>query len=194
MFYQVKLVCLFVDQRNVSSATEMVKLTDLCYKSNKDGNVKVDAKRNFNSRGNHYVKTRIFRCAVSGNKKPEIATDKAASPTSSQIRECYCKILNHRRSECTRLNSKPNNCARVGLKGERIETINLSFRYMQMISWWTVIEILVQTSHWPIVELLGLIIISQMKVSKFQAFKVVLAKFVGTNLSKISPVWRKRKC
>ena len=38
----------FVDQRNVSSATEMVKLADLFYESNRDGNIKTDARRNFN--------------------------------------------------------------------------------------------------------------------------------------------------
>ena len=42
-------VGVFVDQRNVSSATEMAKLADLFYESNRDGNAKIDARRNFNS-------------------------------------------------------------------------------------------------------------------------------------------------
>ena len=50
----------FSDQRNVSSATEMTKLADLFYESNKDGNVKVDAKRNFNSRGIQHFKPNNF--------------------------------------------------------------------------------------------------------------------------------------
>ena len=52
----------FVDQRNVSSATEMAKLADLFYESNKDCNLKVDAMGNFNSRGNQYFKPK--NCSV----------------------------------------------------------------------------------------------------------------------------------
>ena len=40
-------VGVFVDQRNVSSTTEMAKLADLFYESNRDGNTKFDARRKF---------------------------------------------------------------------------------------------------------------------------------------------------
>ena len=56
-------ICVFVYQRNVYSATEMVKLADLFYECNKDCNLKVDAKRNFNSRGNQYLKSIFFDAA-----------------------------------------------------------------------------------------------------------------------------------
>ena len=49
-----------MDQRNVSSATEMAKLADLFYESNRDGNAKIDARRNFNSRGNQPFKPKHF--------------------------------------------------------------------------------------------------------------------------------------
>ena len=45
-------VGVLVNQRDVSSATEMAMLADLFYESNRDGNAKFDARRNFNSRGN----------------------------------------------------------------------------------------------------------------------------------------------
>ena len=44
----------------LSSATEMAKLDDLFYQSNRDGNVKVDTKRNSNSRGNQYFIPKKF--------------------------------------------------------------------------------------------------------------------------------------
>ena len=74
----------------------MAKLADLFYESNRDGNVKVDAKRNFSSRGNQYFKPKNFSMpnvnsesskngvnAVSGDKKPEWVAQK---PVASQIR------------------------------------------------------------------------------------------------------------
>ena len=67
-----------------SSATEMAKLADLFYETNRDGNAKLDAKRNFNSRGNRHFKPKYlsmpnvnsessknFVNAVTGDKKPE---------------------------------------------------------------------------------------------------------------------------
>ena len=57
-------VGVFVNQRYVSSATEMAKLAYLFYASNRDGSVKVDAKRNFNSRGNQYFNLTISRCRM----------------------------------------------------------------------------------------------------------------------------------
>ena len=53
-------VGVFVDQRNVSSATEMTKLADLFYESNRDGNAKIDARRNVNSRDNQPFKPKKF--------------------------------------------------------------------------------------------------------------------------------------
>ena len=77
-------VGVFVDQRNVSSATEMAKLADLIYESNRDGNTKFDARRNCYSRGNQPFKPKNFQTsnvnfepsknsvnAVSGDRKPE---------------------------------------------------------------------------------------------------------------------------
>ena len=74
----------FVDQRNVSSATEIARLADLFYESNRDGNVKVDVKRYFNSLGNQYFKPNNFSMpninsessingvnTVSGDQNPE---------------------------------------------------------------------------------------------------------------------------
>ena len=49
-----------MDQRNVSSATEMAKLADLFYESNRDGNAKFDARRHFNSLGNQPFKSINF--------------------------------------------------------------------------------------------------------------------------------------
>ena len=49
-------VGVFVDQRDVSSATEMAKLADLFYESNRDENTKIDARRHFYSRGNQPFK------------------------------------------------------------------------------------------------------------------------------------------
>ena len=48
-----------MDQRNVSSATEMAKLADLFYEPNRDGSTKIDARRNFNSRGNQPLNLKI---------------------------------------------------------------------------------------------------------------------------------------
>ena len=75
-------VGVFVDQRNVSSATEMTKLADLFYDSNRE--CKNDARRNFNSRSNQPFKPKNFSMpnvnsepskngvnAVSGDRKPE---------------------------------------------------------------------------------------------------------------------------
>ena len=50
-----------MDQRNVSSATKMAKLADLFYELNRDGNIKIDARRNFYSRGNQPFKPKISR-------------------------------------------------------------------------------------------------------------------------------------
>ena len=55
-------VGVFVDQRNVSSTTEMAQLADLFYESNKDENKKIDARRHFYSRGNQPFKPKISRC------------------------------------------------------------------------------------------------------------------------------------
>ena len=102
----------FVDQRNVSSAAEMATLVDLFYESNKDRNVKVNAKGNFNSCNNHYAQNK--NCAMlndntesnknganagSEDKKTEIFSNTSAKTTASQNRCFYCKTLNHRRSE-----------------------------------------------------------------------------------------------
>ena len=102
----------FTDQRNVSSATEMPKLADLFCESNRDGNAKIEAKRNFNSRGNHF-KPKNFSMpnvnsesskngvnAVNGDRKPEWVAQKPVAP---QIRCFHCKMPNHKRSECPRL-------------------------------------------------------------------------------------------
>ena len=57
---------------------------------------------------------------VRGNKKPEWVAQKSEKRIVSQIRCFNCKMLNHRRSECSKLQSRSNNCARVRLKGQRI--------------------------------------------------------------------------
>ena len=116
----------FADQRNVSSA----KLSDLFYESNRDGNTKIDARRNFNSRDNQPFKPTHFSMpnvnsesskngvsAVSGNKKREWVAQK---PVASQIRCFHCKMPNHKRSESPRLQPRSNNCVRVGLESQRI--------------------------------------------------------------------------
>ena len=54
-------VGVFVDQRNVSSATEMAKLADLFFESNRYGNTKFDARRNFYSRGKQPFKPTYFQ-------------------------------------------------------------------------------------------------------------------------------------
>ena len=87
-----------MDQRNVSLATEMAKLADLFYESNRDGNTKINARRNFYSRGNQPFKSKNFQTpnvnfesskngvnAVSGDRKPEWVAQK---PVASQIR-CF---------------------------------------------------------------------------------------------------------
>ena len=116
-------VGVFVDQRNISWATKMAKLADLFYESNRDGNAKIDARRNFNSGGNQPYRPNNFsmpnvnsepskNCvnAVSGDKKPESVSQK---PVASQIRCFHCKVPNHKRCECPRLQPMSNNCARV---------------------------------------------------------------------------------
>ena len=123
-------VGVYVDQRNVSSAMEMAKLADLLYESNRDGNAKIDDRRNFNSRGNQPFKPKNFSMpnvnsewikngvnAVSGDKKPEWLAQK---PVASQIRCFHCKMPNHKRSECHRLQPTSNNCTRIGLESQRI--------------------------------------------------------------------------
>ena len=122
-------VGVFVDQRNVSSATEMAKLADLFYESNRDGNTKLDARRNY-FRGNQPFKPKNFQTpnanfessknsvnAVSGDRKPEWVAQKQMA---SQIRCFHCKMPNHKRSECPRLQPRSNNCTRVGLESQRI--------------------------------------------------------------------------
>ena len=95
-----------------ASATEMAKLADLFYESNKDCNLKVDAKRNFISCGNQYFKPKNLLMpydsesnindvnSVSEDKKPELVAEKLERPVPSQIRCFHCKILNQQRSEC----------------------------------------------------------------------------------------------
>ena len=120
----------FVHQRNVSSATEMAKLADLFYESNRERQGKIDARRNVNSRGNQPFKPKNLSMpnvnsktskkgvnAVSGEKKPEWIAQK---PVASQIRCFHCRMPNHKRSECPRLQPRSNNCARVGLEGQLI--------------------------------------------------------------------------
>ena len=96
----------FVDHRNVPSATESTQLADLFYESNGDGNAKIDAKRNFSTRGNQPFKSKNFsspivnsesskNCvnAVSEEKKPEWVDKK---PLASQVRCFHCKMPNHK--------------------------------------------------------------------------------------------------
>ena len=98
-------VGVFVDQRNVSSATKVAKLADLFYESNRDGNAKIDAIKNFNSRGNQPFNLKNFSMpnvnsepskngvnAVIGHKKPYLV---AQEPMAPQIRCFYCKMPNH---------------------------------------------------------------------------------------------------
>ena len=119
-----------MDQRNVSSATEMAKVADLFYESNRDGNTKIDARRNFSSRGNQPFKPKNFQMpnvnselnkngvnAVSGDRKTEWVAQKSIA---SQIRCFHCKMSNYKRSECPRLQQRSNNCTRVGLEIQRI--------------------------------------------------------------------------
>ena len=88
----------FLDQRIVSSATEIAKLADLFHESNREGNAKIDGRRNFNSRGNQPFKPENLSMpnvnsepskngvsAISGDMKPELAAQK---PVASQIR-CF---------------------------------------------------------------------------------------------------------
>ena len=120
----------FMDQRNVSSVTEMAKLADLFYESNRDENKKIDARRNFYSRGNQPFKPKNFPTpkvnsepskngvnAVSGDRKSEWLVQKSVAP---QIRYFNCKMPNHKRPECPRQQPRSNNCARVGLESQRI--------------------------------------------------------------------------
>ena len=120
----------FVDQRNVSSATKMAKLADLFYQSNRDGITKIDDRRNFNSRGNQPFKSKNFQMpnvnselnkngvnAVRGDRKTEWMAQKPVAP---QVRSFHCKMPNHKRYECPRLQPRSNNCARVCLESQRI--------------------------------------------------------------------------
>ena len=109
-------VGVFVDQRNVSSDTEMAKLADLFYESNRDGNVKVDVKRNFNFRGNQYFKLNNFSMPNVNLKSIKngvntVSGDKKSQWVASQIRCFHCKMPNHKRSECRKLQPRSNNCA-----------------------------------------------------------------------------------
>ena len=119
-------VGVFVDQGNVSSA----KLAYLFYESNRDGNTKIDARRNFNSSGNQSFKPKNFQepnvnlepskngiNAVRGNRKPEWVAQK---PVASQIRCVHCEMANHKISQCLRLQPRSNNCAGVELENQRI--------------------------------------------------------------------------
>ena len=123
-------VGVFMDQRNVSSATEMAKLADLFCESNRNGNAKIDATRNFNSHGNQPFKPKNWSKpnvnsesskngvnAVSVDKKPEWVAQK---PVASQILCFNRKMPNHKRSECLRLQPRSNNCTRVRLESQRI--------------------------------------------------------------------------
>ena len=114
-------------------AKEMEKLAYLFYESNRDGNVKVDAKRDFNSRGNLYFKPKNFSMpnansesskngvnTVSGDKRQEWVAQKVKWLVASQIRCFHCKLPNHKSSDCPNLQPRSNNCARVGLEGQRI--------------------------------------------------------------------------
>ena len=120
----------FFGSLNVSSATEMAKLALLFYESNRDGNAKFNARRNFSSRGNQPLKPKNLSLlnvnsesskngvnTVSGDSKPEWVAQK---PVASSIRCFHCKMPNHKRSECLRLQPRSNNCARVGLENQRI--------------------------------------------------------------------------
>ena len=106
-------VGVFVDQRNVSSATELAKLADLFYESNRDGNTKIDASQKCFPRGNQPFNLKNFPTpnvnsepsknsvnAVSGDRKTEWLAQK---PVASQIRCFHCKMPIHKRSECPRL-------------------------------------------------------------------------------------------
>ena len=55
----------FVDKRNVFSATEMAKLADLFYESNRVGNTKIDIRQHFYFRGNQpSLNLKISRCRM----------------------------------------------------------------------------------------------------------------------------------
>ena len=110
--------------------TEMTKLADLFCESNRDGNTKMYARRNFNCRGNQPFKPKNFQMpkvnsqsskngvnALSWDRKTELVAQKPVAP---QIRCFHCKMPNHKRSECPRLQPRSNNCARVGLENRRI--------------------------------------------------------------------------
>ena len=72
-----------MDQRNVSLATEMAKLTGLFYESKRDENPKGDARRNFDSRGNQHFKTKNFSIP-NVNSEPNKNGDNGVSGTGSQ--------------------------------------------------------------------------------------------------------------
>ena len=100
------VVSVFVDQRNVSSATEIAKLADLFYESNRDGNINVYAIRNCNYRGNQCFKPNNFsmpnvNSESSKNGVNTVSGDKNA--VASQIRCFHYKMPNHKRSECPKL-------------------------------------------------------------------------------------------
>ena len=108
----------------------MAKLADLFYESNRDGNSKIDARRNFYSRGNQPFKHKNFQMpnvnsesskngvnALSWDRKTELVAQKPVDP---QIRCFHCKMPNHKRSESPRLQPRSDNCARIGLENRRI--------------------------------------------------------------------------
>ena len=109
----------FVDQHNVSSAMEMAKLADLFYESNRRGNINVDVKRNFNSRGNQYFKPKNCSMSnvnlesskngvntVSRDKTSEWVAQKAERSVPSKIRCFHCKMPNHKRSSWSQTAAK----------------------------------------------------------------------------------------
>ena len=111
--YNGCIIGVFLDHRNVSSVTELTILADLFYESNRDGNVNIYAKDNFNSRSNQYFKPKNLsmpsdnseshrNCVntLSGDKKPEWVAQKSEKPVAFRIRCFHCRMLNHRRSQC----------------------------------------------------------------------------------------------
>ena len=62
-------VGMFVDQRR-----KMAKLADMLYESNRDGNAKIDAERNFNSRGNRPFKPKNFSMSNVNSESSKMAS------------------------------------------------------------------------------------------------------------------------
>ena len=152
--------------------------------------------RNFKSRGNHYVKgmnfrrwmiilnrIKMVRMQLAADKKPETGAE-SAKPTASQIQRFYCRMLNHRRSECFKLQSKQNNGAWVELKGERKrdnQFVIPLYANDQLVDGYRDSDADISLACRRIVRLT---IISQIKVSTFKAFRG-LTKFrwlIGLNL------------